>query len=429
MNTKSYKANLLSLSGAHKMNRNTIKSLFFLFALALTSLGGCAQDMGTIDRVQPNAIKKDMLEGEWYFRNTVVDSPATGAHTFIGYMMPMERGVFEVQESTLFFYRTYEWAEDSQVIGFRSDKDTPLCRAAEAGEEVTAFDLEWCNPNVSPAQAGTATGLQKVQTRQAEVCGEMREVPVVVFRGAPVAAWSVTKHFDIIKSYNPTTGEKTNVLSENSTDNEWHERAFMRVDFSAQTADSVMSMDSMGASFTLFEGDSGPSDVQVRWEDFQGEATDNANDVTYFDFATDFVLQGLTTYLDGYGMIPYCWYYPWYTGGVFECTSERIRVRTSLLKVDKAYKGGKSDYVPMNFDDRHMGRFGYFRTERHNYSCNYGTTYSGATRLANRHRLWENYVQNEDGSLDYDQMDPKPIVYYLNEDYLCEMIEVSIGIV
>jgi hypothetical protein len=233
------------------MNRNTIKSLFFLFALALTSLGGCAQDMGTIDRVQPNAIKKDMLDGEWYFRNTVVDSPATGAHTFIGYMMPMERGVFEVQESTLFFYRTYEWAEDSQVIGFRSDKDTPLCRAAEAGEEVTAFDLEWCNPNVSPAQAGTATGLQKVQTRQAEVCGEMREVPVVVFRGAPVAAWSVTKHFDIIKSYNPTTGEKTNVLSENSTDNEWHERAFMRVDFSAQTADSVMSMDSMGASFTF----------------------------------------------------------------------------------------------------------------------------------------------------------------------------------
>ena len=130
---------LSSSCGDKTMTRqmNPLTSIFFLVVLSMTVFGGCAQDMGTIDRVQPDAVDKDLLKGEWYIRNTVVESPATGAYTFTGYMMQMERGIFDIQEDTLYFYRTYEFAEDSQVIGFRSDKDTPLCRAAEAGEEVT----------------------------------------------------------------------------------------------------------------------------------------------------------------------------------------------------------------------------------------------------------------------------------------------------
>src|SRR3712207_7061151 len=44
---------------------------------------------------------------------------------------------------------------------------------------------------------------------------------------------------------------------------------------------------------------------------------------------------------------------------------------------------------PLEYDDRLMTKFGYFRTERLSYDRNRGTTESGRILYANRHNLWK----------------------------------------
>ena len=45
---------------------------------------GCAQDRDPIDRTQPNALRKTLFDGEWYYQQTVVDIPGSWSHTFVG---------------------------------------------------------------------------------------------------------------------------------------------------------------------------------------------------------------------------------------------------------------------------------------------------------------------------------------------------------
>ena len=131
--------------------KNTQRIIAFLgFITAL--LSGCAQDLGTVDRTQPNALQKSLFEGEWYYRQTVVDAPATSAYSFIGDQFQMVRGVFDIQESSLYMYRTYEFAQDAETVSFRSDKDIPYC--VDLGNATpTAMDMEWCNKDKTPSKA------------------------------------------------------------------------------------------------------------------------------------------------------------------------------------------------------------------------------------------------------------------------------------
>src|SRR4051812_37065628 len=70
----------------------------------------CAQSNGDINRVQPNVMKKtDLLDGEWYFRNTVTWAPASTGFTFTGETGKMEKLVFEIQEHELIGYRAYPY--------------------------------------------------------------------------------------------------------------------------------------------------------------------------------------------------------------------------------------------------------------------------------------------------------------------------------
>src|SRR5690606_22063540 len=52
------------------------------------------------------------------------------------------------------------------------------------------------------------------------------------FREAPVAAYPILSHFDVIREDNSSTGEQTNVLVENTSDRPWYERDYIRVDWS-----------------------------------------------------------------------------------------------------------------------------------------------------------------------------------------------------
>jgi hypothetical protein len=112
--------------------------------------------------------------GEWFFRQTVIDVPATTAITFIGEQGTTERVVWDIQEQFLFAYRAYPFMEggDGHV-----------------------------RPGTGP------------------------------YTDAPVAAFRILSHFDVQRQYNPATGEQSNVLVENMMDRPWYERDYMRVDW------------------------------------------------------------------------------------------------------------------------------------------------------------------------------------------------------
>ncbi|MBN2360971.1 MAG: hypothetical protein JXR83_16060, partial [Deltaproteobacteria bacterium] len=151
----------------------------FTAALSLLGLAACPKEREPINRVQPNAIDKQLLDGEWYYQRTVVGTPAGTVFTPIGMadLGGVERVIWDIQEHFLYARRTTEL-----VIG-----------------------------------ADDRTSSQR------------EDRP---YRGEVVAAFAVQSHFDIANSYNDVTGEQYNVLVENSSDRPWHERRYLRVDWS-----------------------------------------------------------------------------------------------------------------------------------------------------------------------------------------------------
>src|ERR1043166_6108254 len=87
-----------------------MKRTFVLGCSAMTLLlaVSCATQRPTRSYVQPNYVDKTMFSGEWYFRQTVTDVPATTVMSFVGESSPMEKVRWEIQEKFLVAYRTYE---------------------------------------------------------------------------------------------------------------------------------------------------------------------------------------------------------------------------------------------------------------------------------------------------------------------------------
>jgi hypothetical protein len=156
--------------------RRALSTLAWLLCLA--ALVGCAQQVGDIDRTQPNKTRKADLDGVWFMMDTVTDVPVSSASTFIGETSKTEKIVWEVQENLLVAYRAY-----------------PLIPGAE--------DIS--NSQPTPDRVGVDN---------------------------PIAAYPILSHFDIQRDYNSATGEQSNVLSENTTDRPWFQRDYMRVDWS-----------------------------------------------------------------------------------------------------------------------------------------------------------------------------------------------------
>lgn len=349
--------------------------------LVLGIFAGCAQDIGTIDRVQANYVKKsDLLwdqaghPKQWYYRQTVIDAPYAAAYTFVGDQSKMERGVFRIQENYLYFYRMYTFKKNEDVNGIRHDVNAPMLN-----KDGTPYMVD-----------GKQVWLDKK---------------------APVAAFPISSHFDIIWDYNPNTGEKTNVRVENTTDRLWYERAYMRVDWGSNDVTSLQTP--MGyflkgqTAITIYPGDEASMQDRPRITS------------KYMDFVSEYVMQEPSENLPGYGEIPLCWFYPWYTGQLMECVSEQIKVRSAFLAVDTAKA---ANYQTLNYTDKDMARFGYFRTERLGFDPHYGTTYSGAVRLINRFNVWNKWVYDKNGNPDYSKMTPKPIVFYLSEDFPNDLV-------
>jgi hypothetical protein len=311
-----------------------------LAVAALGAVGGVAPGCGNlqppVNQVQAGAVEKSVFAGEWYFQQTVIDTPYS-SFTFVGNQGDMERIRWEVQEDFLLARRSYEYINNSEVGGL-------------SGEQAQ--------------------------------------------QGAVIAAFRIRSHFDIRRQYNPVTGEETNVITENTSDRPWYERQFMRVDWSQNlsTGSDLFMFDRLfgGVRATpVATSSNDPSHPDA--PRFERDATG----VNYIDITNRAFLS--PEMVEMWGMqLPGCLLANFINAANLECHEHEIGVRNSFLRVDEAAR----DYQPMLYDGDHMDRFGYFLTERAGYDRNYGLVEGERYRFAERHNLWmQSHKRNPDGAL------------------------------
>lgn len=353
-------------------------------AAGSSMVSGCAQDVGDINRVQPNAIKKSDFDGVWYFRQTVTDVPYSISYAFVGVASDMEKIRWEIQEDYLVAYRVYEKSPGNDN---------------EAGVKVDG------------------------ETQYEEGYGEGRKPDE--YKEAPIAAYPILGHFDIQREYNPTTGEQSNVLSENSSDRPWYERDYFRVDWSSNEIASLTFLDGSFSSvanikYFVQENEGGPDAFYKERRNIMREG-EMVEETAYFDFVSKMSIEP-----DMIG----CYYYG--SG----CETGEIKVRNSFWRLEDYER----DYEPAFYDDSLMTKFGYFRTERMVYDRYQGYRDGNRIFLANRHDIWTNdYQRSADGTYLRDAdgrrlpiamaaRTPKPVVYYLSENFPSELMPSVKGI-
>ena len=78
------------------------------WVVGCNTLLSCAPDVQDIDRTQPNVVDKSSLEGEWFFRPTVVEVQHNQGLTFEGMEGRLERIRFEIRKDQLVAFRSWE---------------------------------------------------------------------------------------------------------------------------------------------------------------------------------------------------------------------------------------------------------------------------------------------------------------------------------
>ncbi len=256
------------------------QSHFALAGIALLSLAfvgglpGCGNPQPAVNRVQPNALEKSVFAGEWYFQQTVIDTPYSAGFTFVGEQGGLERVRWEIQEDFLIARRSYQWIANSEPSGIGGPSDE---------------------------------------------------------QGAPIATYRILSHFDIRRQYNPTTGEELNVIEENSTDRPWYERQFMRVDWSTNlTAETDLFLisriiDGLQAEPVAYYVQDQNDPNRPRFE------PDADGTVGYMDIVNQMFVRPTQVHIPGFGDVPSCFLF--YQDHL-DCAAAQISVRNSFRRVD-----------------------------------------------------------------------------------------------
>ena len=386
-----------------------MKRLLTLLTLASLSLMGC-EEQPAINQVGVNVVDKSLFAGSWYYSTVVIDVdyaasglgtyPGDAAYDFaVGGITSMPRVRWVIDEDTLFAFRDYE-----------------LIEGANIGRD-----------------------------------GQTEEPGDVIHQ--PVAAFAIESHFDIRRDYNATTGEENNVLVENSTDDFWYERDFMRVDWSLNLLPNyygqvtelyeILGLYSREPS-TLFV--QGASDFPDSWRpqfDFMsctdvndescGAERDHAGDFAqgefyHFSFVTqDLLSPGVvanpfTGRPVNYCLSPYA--------GIPDCASTAVYVRNSFLKVSDT-----REYVAENWNPSRFDRHGYFSLERSTYdrSSDAGDAQMGYTDFlnynVNRHNIWRDWIDDEGNAVPFGARQTRPLVYYTSTELPAHLVEPSFDLV
>ncbi len=310
------------------------RALVVLGTLGLVSslATGCAEERAPINRVQPNALDKTFFVGaledptddpEFYFRTTVVDvSAGAGSDGLFtaSDAQPTTRIRWEITEKLLIARLTYELVDHTDGKGARRTPD-----------------------------------------------------------GQVVAAYAIDSHFDIVRDYNPATGEESNVIVENDKDRPWNQRKYMRVDWSknlitdAYDLDTLSQLGMYGVKWdpvAYYVND--PNDRDAPQFDTQG----GYFDVTNRAYATPQIIHD-----EEYGDFPACYLLSEYPLG--DCNPSEVTLRQSFRKVVD------TDYEPAVITGKQMDMFGYFTDDRYGYDRRYGVVDDMWRRFMSRWNIFE----------------------------------------
>ncbi len=363
-----------------------VASRFALGALVIAALGGgaaCVGERDPINRVQDNALPKQFFIGqsltdagddpEFYWRNYVVDASATQSLVGVGSWGHVDRVRWEVTEDLLIARKAY------QIADGQDNKGVPQSDPLNLAQKDKGFTK---TPN-----------------------------------GTIVAAYKIEKHFDIRKSYNAATGEEQNVIEENDADRPWHQREYMRVDWSKNLVGQENPMwDEMFTGKAFGKFDILPSSYAVT-DPTSDDAVHFENSKGYLDITNRYTLTPAMSdspFGDVSGKVPTCMAVGIYTGSsTYECDPQQATVRSSFLKIDQ-----DNDFEPLENTKATLdivgnpggignsNSVGVVSAGRQAYDPQYGFTDQLFHRFAYIHNVWKKSHQqvacdsNEDANGD-----------------------------
>ncbi len=393
-----------------------------ILAVTLLAIGAsaCAQDVGDIDRTQPDKIKKSIFQddSEWFFEQTVIDTTVEGQSGRNLYGEQVARPIFSGMKNRRM--KRIQWEIYEDVL--------------------------YAKATVEPVR-----GL----TEQTD--GEDHDQLGIV------AAFPIESHFDVQRQYNPQTGEPTNVIVENRSDREWDEREYMRVDWSTNLVTSFYSVGDGLGRLSPKETSEKKREIPQDKEYSNPARTRISED--YVETTTEYVYDpDIIACQSNFG-----------PDSVFHCEGATAMVRSSFMKVpDKKtykpmqYRGDeplmdpnspnepiKSSTTVINnqgfaparcnnetINDQNrefygqepaefcdtasfefFDRFGYFRTETATWNENYGTYDKGRKQWANRWNIWETMYDDNGNLIRPEDRTPEPIVYYMNAGFPSSLFE------
>ncbi len=332
---------------------------------AAALLGGCAQERDPINRVQANALSKSFFIGEdfsdiaddpeFYTAATVIDVPygADSAQAFPGLTGGLRRIKWEVTESFLNARMTYESIDGVDGHGSRTTDN-----------------------------------------------------------GRVIASFAISKHFDIKRAYNSSTGEELNVVDENTSDAPWYERRFFRVDWSQNHQTSSFNWDPLSLYMSLDDADTEPVSYYVE-DPKHPDAPHFDVDDGYFDVTNKIYFSPKSITLSGQ-TLPACFYRGSLVVGATapwgNCESSEVTVRMSFKRIAHEGEPGFTDYQPIHWDGARMNAFGLFTTDRLGWDRHYGILDDQWNRFGQRYNIWaQSHVDVPCASQDefYNGVDPQ----------------------
>lgn len=325
--------------------RRTWTGSLLVGLIGLTAGGavGCAQERAPISRVQADALAKSFFVGmkltddsdnpEFYARGTVVDVGYGAAQDGLftsTYAQPVSRIRWHVQQDMLIGRITYERIDGSDGKG--------LGKASNDG--VIAY------------------------------------------------AYPITAHFDIRRDYNPTTGEESNTIVENTSDRTWDQREYMRVDWSRNQATDTYDFDTLSL-MGLYGG--------ITYEPMAYYVNNPEDpDAPHFDAATGyfdvtnkaFAKPGLIDLPAewGGGSFPACFLDNdtlHGSGPSGSCDPVELTLRQSFRRVEN------TDFEAQDWDGYRFQAYGAFTEDRKGYTRNYGMSDDKWHRFIARYNIWE----------------------------------------
>ncbi len=364
-----------------------LKRFFVLVSLvASLLLVACTTEREPVDKSPELSLAKSLFDGEFFYRQTVVELPYTADYSFIG-------------ESN-----------DGKILKWKITKNWLI-----------AYDVH--------------DNLEVVNTAEEPVINE-----------TPVLAYRILMHYDILPQENPTTGEDLPMYVVN-TDCRWNECHFFQIDQSYNGTPNfelkymALSEQLWGApyyrgavtsatdfEFYAHDGTYIPPKLYYYFQKkAKTEQDKKEKEVEWFTFRTQEQL------------IPFNWgsFYTWSDiEEFFKTEPANIWYRHTFIKVNRdvygrrtydlktktwPWKKGKIDngFRPMVFNDEQFRMFGYFVNKFKGYNPDHGYRDDSYYTLANYFniawgRLKKNAVEKKDGVVSGADIDWNFVCDYTN---------------